>query len=276
MENITEFENYAKEYIDKIIDFLPNLLAAIVILIIGWWLSKIIVKYVRKILSKKDYGIALEQFLTKIIEYTLKILVFITAINQIGIETTSIIAVIGAAGLAIGLALQGSLANFAGGVIIVILKPFRIGDWIEAQGVSGSVKEISLFYTKINTFGNQLVTVPNGPLANDNITNYTVEGKRKDAITIGISYDADIKQAKDILENLMLEQENIMRDPAPQVVVTELADNSVNLSLRFWALNEHFWDCHWYTIEEAKRRLDAAEIGIPYPQRDIHIISKPE
>ncbi|MFD2696903.1 mechanosensitive ion channel family protein [Mesonia sediminis] len=276
MENITEFENYAKEYIDKIIDFLPNLLAAIVILIIGWWLSKVIVKYVRKILSKKDYGIALEQFLTKIIEYTLKILVFITAINQIGIETTSIIAVIGAAGLAIGLALQGSLANFAGGVIIVILKPFRIGDWIEAQGVSGSVKEISLFYTKINTFGNQLVTVPNGPLANDNITNYTVEGKRKDAITIGISYDADIKQAKDILENLMLEQENIMRDPAPQVVVTELADNSVNLSLRFWALNEHFWDCHWYTIEEAKRRLDAAEIGIPYPQRDIHIISKPE
>jgi small conductance mechanosensitive channel len=276
MENITEFENYAKEYIDKIIDFLPNLLAAIVILIIGWWLSKVIVKYVRKILSKKDYGIALEQFLTKIIEYTLKILVFITAINQIGIETTSIIAVIGAAGLAIGLALQGSLANFAGGVIIVILKPFRIGDWIEAQGVSGSVKEISLFYTKINTFGNQLVTVPNGPLANDNIINYTVEGKRKDAITIGISYDADIKQAKDILENLMLEQENIMRDPEPQVVVTELADNSVNLSLRFWALNEHFWDCHWYTIEEAKRRLDAAEIGIPYPQRDIHIISKPE
>ncbi|WP_394907573.1 mechanosensitive ion channel family protein [uncultured Mesonia sp.] len=273
---ITEFENYAKEYIDKIIDFLPNLLAAIVILIIGWWLSKVIVKYVRKILSKKDYGIALEQFLTKIIEYTLKILVFITAINQIGIETTSIIAVIGAAGLAIGLALQGSLANFAGGVIIVILKPFRIGDWIEAQGVSGSVKEISLFYTKINTFGNQLVTVPNGPLANDNIINYTVEGKRKDAITIGISYDADIKQAKDILENLMLEQENIMRDPEPQVVVTELADNSVNLSLRFWALNEHFWDCHWYTIEEAKRRLDAAEIGIPYPQRDIHIISKPE
>ncbi|TXK73270.1 mechanosensitive ion channel family protein [Mesonia sp. HuA40] len=273
---ITEFENYAKEYIDKIIDFLPNLLAAIVILIIGWWLSKVIVKYVRKILSKKDYGIALEQFLTKIIEYTLKILVFITAINQIGIETTSIIAVIGAATLAIGLALQGSLANFAGGVIIVILKPFRIGDWIEAQGVSGSVKEISLFYTKINTFGNQLVTVPNGPLANDNITNYTVEGKRKDAITIGISYDADIKQAKDILENLMLEQENIMRDPAPQVVVTELADNSVNLSLRFWALNEHFWDCHWYTIEEAKRRLDAAEIGIPYPQRDVHIISKPE
>ena len=272
MEKLDNIEYYAKEYGQKLIDFLPNLVAAIAILVIGWWIAKIIVRYVKKFFQKKSYDPALENFIVNILGWALKILVFITAITQLGIETTSLVAIIGAAGLAVGLALQGSLANFAGGVLIIILKPFKIGDWIEAQGVSGSVKEISIFYTHINTFGNQLAVIPNGQLSNDNIINYTVEGKRKDAITIGISYDANIKEAKDILLNLMKEQEGIHKDPEPQVVVTELADNSVNLSLRFWASNEEFWGCHWYTIEEAKRRLDAAGIGIPYPQRDVHII----
>jgi len=272
MEKLDNIEYYAKEYGQKLIDFLPNLVAAIAILVIGWWIAKIIVRYVKKFFQKKSYDPALENFIVNILGWALKILVFITAITQLGIETTSLVAIIGAAGLAIGLALQGSLANFAGGVLIIILKPFKIGDWIEAQGVSGSVKEISIFYTHINTFGNQLAVIPNGQLSNDNIINYTVEGKRKDAITIGISYDANIKEAKDILLNLMKEQEGIHKDPEPQVVVTELADNSVNLSLRFWASNDEFWGCHWYTIEEAKRRLDAAGIGIPYPQRDVHII----
>ena len=272
MEKLDNIEYYAKEYGQKLIDFLPNLVAAIAILVIGWWIAKIIVRYVKKFFKKKSYDPALENFIVNILGWALKILVFITAITQLGIETTSLVAIIGAAGLAIGLALQGSLANFAGGVLIIILKPFKIGDWIEAQGVSGSVKEISIFYTHINTFGNQLAVIPNGQLSNDNIINYTVEGKRKDAITIGISYDANIKEAKDILLNLMKEQEGIHKDPEPQVVVTELADNSVNLSLRFWASNDEFWGCHWYTIEEAKRRLDSAGIGIPYPQRDVHII----
>jgi len=272
MEKLDNIEYYAKEYGQKLIDFLPNLVAAIAILVIGWWIAKVIVRYVKKFFQKKSYDPALENFIVNILGWALKILVFITAITQLGIETTSLVAIIGAAGLAIGLALQGSLANFAGGVLIIILKPFKIGDWIEAQGVSGSVKEISIFYTHINTFGNQLAVIPNGQLSNDNIINYTVEGKRKDAITIGISYDANIKEAKDILLNLMKEQEGIHKDPEPQVVVTELADNSVNLSLRFWASNDEFWGCHWYTIEEAKRRLDAAGIGIPYPQRDVHII----
>lgn len=272
MEKLDNIEYYAKEYGQKLIDFLPNLVAAVAILVIGWWIAKVIVRYVKKFFQKKSYDPALENFIVNILGWALKILVFITAITQLGIETTSLVAIIGAAGLAIGLALQGSLANFAGGVLIIILKPFKIGDWIEAQGVSGSVKEISIFYTHINTFGNQLAVIPNGQLSNDNIINYTVEGKRKDAITIGISYDANIKEAKDILLNLMKEQEGIHKDPEPQVVVTELADNSVNLSLRFWASNDEFWGCHWYTIEEAKRRLDAAGIGIPYPQRDVHII----
>ncbi|MFD2434586.1 mechanosensitive ion channel family protein [Mesonia maritima] len=209
MEDIATYSEIANEYFEKFLDFLPDLLAAIAILVIGWWVTNIVVRYVKKIFDKKNYDKALEGFVTNIINWALKILVFITAITQVGVETTSFIAILGAAGLAIGLALQGSLANFAGGVLIITLKPFKIGDWIEAQGVSGSVKEITIFYTKLNTFGNQLAVIPNGQISNDNIINYTVEGKRKDAITIGISYDADIKEAKDIMLDVMTSQEGI-------------------------------------------------------------------
>jgi small conductance mechanosensitive channel len=192
---------------------------------------------------------------------------------MLGIETTSFIAILGAAGLAIGLALQGSLSNFAGGVLILLLKPFKLGDWIEVNGISGSVKDISMFYTKLNTFGNQLAIIPNGELSNENIINYSAEDKRRDAITIGISYDSNIKLAKDTLMGLLKEQEDILEDPAPAVVVTELADSAVNLSVRFWAKNDVFWDRHWYTIEEAKTRLEAAGISIPFPQRDVHFFN---
>lgn len=270
MDKLNDLPALASEYTGKLIEFLPNLIAAILILAIGWWVSNIIVNYVKKIFKKRDYDLALQSFLANLISWALKILVIITAVTQVGVETTSFVALIGAAGLAVGLALQGSLANFAGGVLIILLKPFKIGDWIETQGVSGSVKEISLFYTKLNTFGNQLAVVPNGEVSNNKVINYTVEGKRKDSITVGISYDADIKQAKDILLDIMNEQKGVLKDPEPQVVVAELADNSVNLSARFWATNDDFWDCHWYTIENAKLRLDEAGIGIPYPQRDVH------
>jgi len=146
----------------------------------------------------------------------------------------------------------------------------KVGDFVEAQGESGTVKEISIFYTKIITVNNQLVVLPNGKLSNDNIKNYTSEGMRRDVITIGISYDSDVKKAKDILVNLMKAQENILKDPEPVVFVADLADSSVDLSVRFWALNEHFWDCHFYIIEEAKSRLEAEGIVIPFPQRDVH------
>lgn len=276
MDQLNNWETYAKDYTAKFVDFLPSLLGAIAILIIGWWIIKFILIYTAKIFQKEEYDRTLENFVLNLLNWTLKILLFIVVITQLGIETTSLVAVVGAAGLAIGLALQGSLSNFAGGVLIIVLKPFKIGDWIEAQGVSGTVKETSLFYTKLNTFGNQLAVIPNGQLTNNNIINYTVEGKRKDAITIGISYDSDIKLAKDILIKLMEEQEGILTDPAPQVVVAELADSAVNLSARFWAANEDFWDCHWFTIEEAKIRLESAGIGIPFPQRDVHFFDHSE
>lgn len=276
MDKIKDWNVYAAEYSDKFIDFLPALVSSLLILFFGWWVIKLIVGYVKRVFEKTDYDPTLENFISSLLNYGLKILLFIVVISQLGVETTSLIAVVGAAGLAIGLALQGSLSNFAGGVLIISLKPFRVGDFIEAQGVSGTVKETSLFYTKLITFGNQLAIIPNGQLTNNNIINYTEEGKRKDAITIGISYSSNIKLAKDVLIKLMAEQKGIMKDPAPEVVVTELGDSSVNLSLRFWALNEDFWNCHWFTIEEAKTRLEAAGVGIPFPQRDIHLFNHSE
>jgi len=276
MDQINDWQDYAMVYGDKLIDFLPALVSSLLILFFGWWVIKLIVGYVKRIFLKTDYDPTLENFITSLLNWGLKILLFIVVISQLGVETTSLIAVVGAAGLAIGLALQGSLSNFAGGVLIISLKPFRVGDFIEAQGVSGTVKETTLFYTKLNTFGNQLAIIPNGELTNNTIINYTEEGKRKDVIALGISYSSDIKLAKDVLMKLMTEQEGIMKDPAPQVVVTELADSAVNLSLRYWAFNDDFWDCHWFTMEEVKTRLEAAGIGIPFPQRDVHLFNHSE
>lgn len=274
MDQIKDWQVYATQYGEKLIDFFPSLLSAILILVVGWWTIKIIVGYTGKLFNKRGYDKTLENFVIGLMGWFLRILLFVVVISQLGVQTTSLVAVIGAAGLAVGLALQGSLSNFAGGILIITLKPFKVGDFIEAQGVSGTVKETSLFYTKLNTISNQLAIIPNGQLSNDKIVNYTSEGKRRDAITIGISYGSDIKLARDVLMKLMEGQEGIMKDPAPQVLVSELADSSVNLSVRFWASNDDFWDCHWFTIEEAKTRLEAAGVGIPFPQRDLHIFNQ--
>lgn len=270
MEDIDNITDLTREYAEDFLAFLPDLVGAILWLAIGWWLVKILIKYLKKFFTKREYDPALRNFLATIINWGLIILLLVSVVGMLGIETTSFIAILGAAGLAIGLALQGSLSNFAGGVLIIGLKPFKLGDWIEVNGISGSVKEISLFYTKLNTFGNQLAVIPNGELSNSNVVNYSGEATRRDAITIGISYESNIKVAKETLLQLLQEQEDILKDPEPAVVVTELADSSVNLSVRFWARNEVFWDRHWYTIEEAKRRLEAAGISIPFPQRDVH------
>ncbi|MHA6279440.1 mechanosensitive ion channel family protein [Salinimicrobium sp. CAU 1759] len=273
MEEINGIKDISEEYFEKFLGYLPDLLGAILWLVIGWWLIKIIIGYLRKFFAKSNHDPALTKFLLNLANGILLVLLLISVVGMLGIETTSFIAILGAAGLAIGLALQGSLSNFAGGVLILLLKPFKLGDWIEVNGISGSVKDISMFYTKLNTFGNQLAIIPNGELSNENIINYSAEDKRRDAITIGISYDSNIKLAKDTLMGLLNEQEDILEDPAPAVVVTELADSSVNLSVRFWAKNEVFWDRHWYTIEEAKTRLEAAGISIPFPQRDVHFFN---
>ncbi len=273
MNEIDNIKDITQEYAAAFVAFLPDLLGAILWLVIGWWAIKFFVKYLKKLFEKRGQDPALTKFVATLANWGLIILLLVSVVGMLGIETTSFIAVLGAAGLAVGLALQGSLSNFAGGVLIIALKPFKLGDWIEVNGISGSVKDISMFYTKLNTFGNQLAVIPNGELSNSNVVNYSGENTRRDAITIGISYDSNIKVAKEVLLQLLQEQEDILEDPAPAVVVTELADSAVNLSVRFWANNEVFWDRHWYTIEEAKRRLEAAGISIPFPQRDVHFFN---
>ena len=260
--------NYQK-YLDLAISFIEkhtlNVVTAFLILIIGLWLSKKISKLTQKIMAKRGVELTLQKFLGDLVGWTLKIIVFITAISQIGVETTSFIAILGAAGLAIGLALQGTLANFAGGALIMFFKPFKVGDLIEAQGEIGVVKEIQIFVTKLTSPQNKLIIMPNGTLSNGNITNYSAEGKLRVDLTFGVGYDSDIKQTKEVLMQVMLNNPNVLKDPAPSVNVSELADSSINFAVRPWATTANYWSVYFGIIEECKYALDKANIEIPYP-----------
>lgn len=270
MEDLANYDQHLEYFIDWFWTFFPDLISALIILIVGLWFIKFINRLVRKFFDRKDYDLALESFLMQMISGGLKILLFVAVVIQLGVESSSLIAVLGSAGLAIGLALQGSLANFAGGILILFFKPFKIGDFISAQGVDGTVKEITIFTTKLNTFGNQVAIIPNGQLSNNNIINFNAEKTRRDKIDVGISYGSNIKEAKDILLQICGEQTTILKDPKPQVFLGALADSSVNLTLRFWAKNEDFWEAHFFVLEELKRRFDEANIEIPFPQRVVH------
>lgn len=275
IEEYVEVKQYVKlleEAYAMALDMLPSLLKAGLIFFIGLWVVRFINRMVHRFFLKKDYDLTLERFLQSFINISLKGILFVLVITQLGVKSSSLVAIVGAAGLAIGLALQGSLANFAGGVLILIFKPFKVGDWIEAQGVSGTVKDISIFTTKINTFGNQAAIIPNGNLSNHTIVNYNIEETRRDKITVGISYNSNIKDAKDILLRICEAHEGILKEPAPVVYVGNLADSAVELSLRFWANNEDFWDAHFHVMETLKIEFDAAGIEIPFPQRVIHTL----
>lgn len=273
MDKLSDLDLYIERYGQKLIDFLPNLVGAALMLLIGIWIIKFINRLVTKFFDKKDYDPTLEGFIANLINWALKILLFVLVITQLGVESASLVALIGAGGLTLGFALQGSLANFAGGILILLLKPFKRGDFISAQGVDGTVKDISIFNTKLTTFGNQIAIIPNGKLSNDNIINYSTEGVRRENLTFGIGYNDDIKKAKEILVTLVLEQEEVIKteDKTPMVAVGELAESSINLTLRYWAKNEDFWKLRWLILEEGKARLEAAGISIPFPQRDLHL-----
>ncbi len=260
--------------IDWAWEILPNLLLSVIILFVGLWVVRFINSMVKKFFLKKDYDATLGTFLQSFISIALKVLLFVLLVTQLGVKSSSLVAIIGAAGLAVGLALQGSLANFAGGVLILLFKPFKVGDFISAQGIDGTVKEITIFTTKISTFGNQLAIVPNGQLSNNNIINFNTQEIRRDRIVVGISYSSNIKLAKDILLQICNECENILKEPIPEVFVEALNDSSVDLQLRFWARNEVFWPAHFYVLEELKYRFDAQGIEIPFPQRVVHMESK--
>ncbi|MET1257947.1 mechanosensitive ion channel domain-containing protein [Flagellimonas sp. DF-77] len=271
--DLTYYEQLLEKAIAWFWGFLPSLLLAFFILVVGLWVIKLINRLVKKFFDHKDYDPTLESFLQSFFGITLKVLLFVLVITQLGVKTSSLIAMIGAAGLAIGLALQGSLANFAGGVLILLFKPFKIGDWISAQGIDGAVKEISIFNTKLTTFGNQIAIIPNGQLANGNIVNYNAEPNRRENYIVGISYGSDIKLAKDILLEICAEDERILKNPAPEVYVNSLGDSSVDLTLRFMAPNEVFWPARFNVIEQSKLRFEAAGIEIPFPQRVVHSVA---
>ncbi len=251
----------------ELMDYTFKIISAILILIIGMWLVKKLVKITQKLMAKKGIDLTLQKFLGDLIGWALKILIFITAISQIGVETTSFIAILGAAGLAVGLALQGSLANFAGGALIMIFKPFKVGDLIEAQGQLGVVKEIQIFVTKLASPQNRLIIIPNGTLSNGNIVNYTENGIARVDLTFGVGYGSDIKKTKELFIKLMLENEEILEEPAPTVNVSELADSSINFAVRPWATVENYWNVYFKILEDGKNALDAAGIEIPYPHQ---------
>ena len=248
-------------------DYGIKVLGAIIIWIIGSWLIKKANRMIAKAMTKANYDASLQKFLLNLISWILKILLFLAILSQLGVETTSFAAILAATGLAVGLALQGALGNFAGGVLIMIFKPIKIGDLIEAQGALGVVKEIEIFTTKILTPTNKEVIIPNGTLSNGNITNYSTEGKLRVDLTIGVSYDADIKQTKDVLMNALTSNSQVLQDPAPTVNVSELADSSVNFAVRPWSTVDDYWDVYFGTLEKCKEALDTAGIEIPYPHQ---------
>jgi len=264
MEIAEEWFNYGIELAKE---FGPKLLTAILIYIVGSWIIKKIVSAARKMMAKSKYDESLQRFLLNLISWSLKIFLILVVISQLGIDVTTFAAVIAAAGLAVGFALQGALANFAGGVLIMIFKPYRIGDLIEAQGELGVVKEIEIFTTKMTTPENKLAIIPNGAMANGNIINYTEEGKIRVDTTIGVGYSEDIKKTKEVLMEVLTSNPLVLQDPAPSVNVSELADSSVNFAVRPFCKPEHYWDVYFATMENCKLSLDKAGIEIPYPHR---------
>jgi len=274
MENLTDSTDKMAEYIDMAykmaIEYGPKFILAILTLIIGLWLIKRFVASTKKhFVSKADP--TLGSFISSLLSALLKGMLLIAVASMIGIETTSFIAVLGAAGLAIGLALQGSLANFAGGVLILMFKPFKVGDLIEAQGHIGTVKNIQIFNTVLNTADNRIVIIPNGPLSNSSMVNINQELTRRVDFVFGIGYSDDIDKAKSILQRLAAEDSRVLKDPEAMFVVSELADSSVNFTVRLWVNTEDYWGVYFCMHEAVKKAFDQEGISIPFPQQDVHM-----
>ena len=271
---LNDFQSFLGKFMDKIIGFLPSLIGAIIVLFVGVWICRLIRKFVRRLMIARSVDITIQNFVNELLRWVLYIILFLTVIQKVGVPVSSFLGALAAAGVAIGLALQGSLSNFAGGIMLLILKPFRIGDSIEAKGHIGTVERIGMFYTTIIKFGNERVIIPNGPLFSDNIINYSQNTTRRDNIIVGIGYGSDLKKAKEILYSLTQSCPTALQDPDPVVYVNELADSSVNFTVRVWSKTEHYWDTHFYLIEQIKLTFDKEGIEIPFPQRDVHIISQ--
>lgn len=252
---------YAERFINGIIDYSPKLISAFLILFIGLWLIRILNRLAQRIMTRKNLEPTLTTFLANILIWVLRVLLFVIFISQLGVETSSFVAILGAAGLAIGLSLQGSLSNFAGGVLIILFKPFKVGDTIEAQGETAKVLEIQIFTTKLLTASNQIVYIPNGILSNNKIKNFSQNNMRRADIIIKINYETNIKVVKEKLMEIMKNHPQVLRNPAPAIVVNDLTDTGINLILRPWAKNENFGSMSSDVLEFSLRELETLEIA---------------
>ncbi len=264
-------QKYVDQGIEMTMSYAPTLILAIVTLIIGLWIVNRIVSGVSLALERGGMDETLQKFINSLLSIGLKALLLISVAGMVGIETTSFIAVLGAAGLAVGLALQGSLANFAGGVLILIFRPYKVGDFIDTSGYAATVKQIGIFNTTMTTPDNKTIIIPNGTISNNPLTNFSTQSTRRVDAFFGISYDDDLKQAKQILKDLIDADERILKDPEPVLFISSLGDNSVNIATRTWVESANYFPVLWDLTENAKLAFDEAGISIPYPQRDIHV-----
>lgn len=270
---LEEIKNYltSDEFIPMLTEWGMKLIAALLIFVIGRWVAKAITKAFRKAINRESIDDTLEDFLGNILYAMLLVAVILASVDQLGVDITSLLAIVGAAGLAIGLALKDSLGNFAAGVMLIIFRPFTKGDFVEIAGVSGSVVEVRVFNTILTTPDNKCITVPNALITDEPITNYSALDKRRVDLVIGVGYDDDLKVARDVLERICREHEKVLDDPATQVWVSELGDSSVNFNVRPWAKTADYWPVYGDLLESAKVELEAAGCSIPYPQSDVHL-----
>lgn len=251
-----------------------RVVGALAIFVIGRWVAKAVTRFIKRIMERSNQDPTLVGFIGHLAYAALLAFVVIAALNQLGIQTASFIAVLGAAGLAVGLALQGSLSNFAAGVLMIIFQPFKVGDYIEGAGVAGTVEAIQIFTTQLASPDNRTIVVPNAKILSDNITNYTAKGTRRVDVVFGIGYRDDIDKARRVIADTAGSDQRVLPEPAPVVLVSELADSSVNLTLRAWTGADDYWNFYFDTLEKIKKRFDAEGISIPFPQRDVHIYQR--
>ena len=253
-----------------------KILIALVIFIVGRWIVKAIRNFLKSMMTKKNVDPEVNSFVSSLVYVTLLIFVIIAALAQVGIQTTSLIAVLGAASLAIGLALQGSLANFAAGVLLIIFRPFKVGDYVECAGTAGAVDEMQIFTTQLKSPDNKKIIIPNAKLLGDVITNYSAKDTRRVDLVIGVSYSDDLQKVEKVLNDIVSQDEKVLKDPAPTIAVLELADSSVNFAVRPWVKTADYWAVYFALTKNIKMRLDAEGISIPFPQRDVHLYQQKE
>lgn len=273
VDKVSRLTQYVQDSIPSLISFGLQVIMALIVFFVGRLVIKWIRKIVRRSFERSGADKGVEQFVDSLLKYGLYALLIFTLISGLGFDTTSVAALVASSGVAIGLALQGSLSNFAGGVLILLLKPFAVGDYIieDTNGKEGTVKEIQIFYTKLTTIDNKTIVIPNGMLTNNSITNASAKDERQLDLRVGISYDADIKKVKSVIENVLVKDASIIKNEQILVFVDDLADSAVVLGVRAWVKNEEYWDTRWRMLEEIKLALDENEIEIPYPQMTVHM-----